>query len=239
MKKKLILTISISAIALVLGFGLYHTNASQQDPKLSFDDIKELVKQQYPGELTEIELEKDYNRVVYEVELEGNGKKYSIKLDGNTGEVLKMKEKQISQKTPVQQVEIEEHEDTQDTQIAQNNDSTNTKSNQSNKEVKKEKSEENSNHHENKSDDKEKHKSNHKEKHKSKEKKKVDKKAVISVAEATEIALKEFPGYVTEVELDEDDGRLIYEIEIKSGDKEAEFEIDAITGKILVIDIDD
>jgi len=62
---------------------------------------------------------------------------------------------------------------------------------------------------------------------------------VIDKDEALEIALAEFPGEVDSIELDEEDGRLIYEIEIESGDEEAEFEIDAMTGEIIVIEIDD
>ena len=62
---------------------------------------------------------------------------------------------------------------------------------------------------------------------------------VIDINEAVNIALNEFKGTVTDVELDEDDGRLIYEIEMESGEEEAEIEIDAYTGAILVIEIDD
>ncbi|MEC5424680.1 PepSY domain-containing protein [Virgibacillus sp. C22-A2] len=56
--------------------------------------------------------------------------------------------------------------------------------------------------------------------------------------EAEEIALNSFSGTITEVELDEDDGRLIYEIEIENGNEEAEIDIDAYTGEILVLSID-
>lgn len=55
----------------------------------------------------------------------------------------------------------------------------------------------------------------------------------ISEDDAVNIALKKFAGNVVAVELDEDDGRYVYEIEIISGGKEAEFEIDAKTGKWL------
>ena len=61
----------------------------------------------------------------------------------------------------------------------------------------------------------------------------------ISVEEAIEIALEEFSGKVEEAEFDEDDGRYLYEIEIENGDKEAEFEIDAVTGEIIDMEIDD
>lgn len=62
--------------------------------------------------------------------------------------------------------------------------------------------------------------------------------SVIGSEEAQRIALNEFEGTVTSLELDEEDGRFIYEVEIERGDHEAEIEIDAYTGEILVISID-
>lgn len=43
---------------------------------------------------------------------------------------------------------------------------------------------------------------------------------------------------VKEIELDRDDGRLVYEIEFYSSNKEYDYEIDAHTGKILKMDYD-
>ncbi|MFD1415184.1 PepSY domain-containing protein [Oceanobacillus jeddahense] len=65
--------------------------------------------------------------------------------------------------------------------------------------------------------------------------------AVISHEEAMEIARNEFPGEVTDLEMDSDDDILVYEIEIVNGEDEATIEINAYTGNIvsLEIDIDD
>ncbi len=71
------------------------------------------------------------------------------------------------------------------------------------------------------------------------EKKKTDPKTVISPQKAGEIALKEFSGEIDEIELEEEDGRLIYEVEIERDDLEAEIEIDAYTGEIIVIEIEE
>lgn len=62
---------------------------------------------------------------------------------------------------------------------------------------------------------------------------------IISTNKAIEIALQKQAGQVTEVELDEDDGKLIYEIEIETKKGEVEIEIDAKTGKILKVEFDD
>lgn len=199
MRKKVILVIGILVVASVLGLGVYHSNATQNEPQLTMEDIKQLVKNQYPGEITELELDKDFNKAVYEVEVLGDGKEYDLKLDANSGEVLNIKEKLID---------------------------NNKVANDTKKQItinEKQAKEENKN----KSDEE-----------KSKSTKEEQKKTVIDINEATELALKEFSGQVTDVDLDEEDGRLIYEIEIKANEQEAEIEIDAYTGEILVMEID-
>lgn len=62
---------------------------------------------------------------------------------------------------------------------------------------------------------------------------------VLSIEEAKQIALTEFEGKVTEIELDEDDGRLMYEVELKNETHEAEIELDARTGEIIELDIEE
>ncbi|MFD2627212.1 PepSY domain-containing protein [Oceanobacillus kapialis] len=62
---------------------------------------------------------------------------------------------------------------------------------------------------------------------------------LMSEKEIIAIAKKKFDGDVRSVEIDEDDGRTVYEIELSKGKKtEADFEIDAITGEILEMNID-
>ncbi|MER2046829.1 MAG: PepSY domain-containing protein [Solibacillus sp.] len=65
--------------------------------------------------------------------------------------------------------------------------------------------------------------------------------AVITEKQAIEIAQAKAKGTVTDLELDEDDNRLIYEIEIRNGKMEYDFEIDAKTGDIIKYeeDLDD
>ncbi|MFJ8066659.1 PepSY domain-containing protein [Psychrobacillus sp. NPDC096426] len=64
-------------------------------------------------------------------------------------------------------------------------------------------------------------------------------KPFITEKEAIAIAKKQVNGEVIEVELDEDDNRYEYEIEIRTKKAEAEITIDATTGKVLEIDLDD
>ncbi|KIL53534.1 hypothetical protein KP77_05100 [Jeotgalibacillus alimentarius] len=63
----------------------------------------------------------------------------------------------------------------------------------------------------------------------------------ITQEEAVEIALAEVSGTLESVELDDDDGRAMYEVEINTDsgdDDDAEFDIDAVTGEILEMDMD-
>ncbi|HEY4601000.1 MAG TPA: PepSY domain-containing protein [Cerasibacillus sp.] len=197
MNKKMMITVSAAVIALILGVGIYQSNASQDEPKLSSDDIKALVTEQYPGEITELELEKENNKVVYEVEVKTNDKEYDLKLDGNTGEVLKLKEKCMTTRTDKPKNESVK---------------------QKQKEINKAKPQQ---------------------QQPKQQQKRERKRTIIDHSEAADIALKEFPGEVESIELDEDDGQLIYEVEVKNGHQEADIEIDACTGEILLIDLDD
>ena len=60
-------------------------------------------------------------------------------------------------------------------------------------------------------------------------------KGNITQEEAIAIALKESPGTVTKAELDDDNE---YEIEIQDGNKEFDYEIDAVSGEIRERDTD-
>ncbi|MBP2079831.1 PepSY domain-containing protein [Oceanobacillus polygoni] len=176
MKKKLGIAIGTVTAAAVIGMGVYHSDAAQANPTLSSEEISDLIQNQYPGTVSELEVDKKGDKAVYEVEIQSDGVEYELKLDGDTGEVLNEKHKETNA----------------------------SKKNESEGTAEQDKSLEN----------------------------------LIGDQQAREIALKEFDGTIKEFELDEDDGRFVYELEIINGDKEAEFEIDALTGEILEMEID-
>lgn len=64
------------------------------------------------------------------------------------------------------------------------------------------------------------------------------KKAMLTKDQAIAIAMKQAKGTVTDFELDDDDDRKVYEIEIEDGTYEYEFKIDAFTGEILEFEKD-
>ena len=210
MKKKITIIAGAIAVATVLGLGIYKSDASQADPKLNYDEVTNLISTQYPGTITEMELEKRNNRAIYEIEIVNDGMEYELKVDGNSGEIIKLKEKRIAAKqndnAKKETIDLKEKDQKQAPEKdgqEKTTDKTKIDKKQSN----------------------------------SKDQK--PSKTVLDAKEAISIAQKEFSGTVTDVELDEEDGRLIYEIEIKANGQEAEFEIDAMTGEIIVIEIDD
>ena len=66
------------------------------------------------------------------------------------------------------------------------------------------------------------------------------KEAKISAKESTTIALKEVKGQVTDTELEDEDGTVVYGVEITDDQgKKHDVKIDAKTGKVLKVDVDD
>lgn len=63
-------------------------------------------------------------------------------------------------------------------------------------------------------------------------------KSLISEEQAIAIAKENSDGEVTELELDSDDGQYEYEVDIQTSKGEYEITIDAITGKVLVLELD-
>ena len=59
------------------------------------------------------------------------------------------------------------------------------------------------------------------------------KTAALSQQQAIDIALAKAAGTVTDVELDDDDNELVYEIEIRNGNMEYDFKIDANSGAVI------
>jgi len=224
-KVGIILGVMISAI--VLGFGINHSNASQAEPQLSSEEIKEIVSNEYPGEIIDLTLSEKENEAVYTVNVDANETVYELEMDGNTGEVLELRETPITNKD---QFVIDE-----DKEKGQNKDENKNKTKAEEKEKKKTSDRQKPAAKETESKKPSKQKTVKKEQER---KETEEKSTAISIDEAVDIALSKFTGQVTEVEVEEEDGRLIYEVEIESGEEEAEIEIDAHTGEVIVIEID-
>jgi|SRR5690625_4405525 len=232
--KKLLIIVGAFVLVIASGVGIYQTNASNQSPKLSIDDVKNQVIAQYPGEITEIELDREHNREIYEIELVYEGMEYEFKIDANNGEVIKLKEKPLrvdnerkdDEKKGGQEKLVVIEKDPIDDQGKQTDTNKINNRDQNNQSKKSTETNDKQEQQQKGQDDKSTSKNNHE-------------KTVISMEKAIQIALSEFPGKVHEAELDRDDGRLIYEIEIKGNGEEADFDIDAYTGEIISIEIEE
>ena len=213
---------------------------------LSVEELFDIVLAEVDGTIEEIELEAyDKDHVYFEVEVKQKGKEYKLYVDAYSGKVLDKKldddddekhqaKKENSedqstsenneQKQPSKQVTVETKTD----QTKANNDVKNeTKKEETTKKVEQNKQTTETN------------KESSKKKEATQNKKSKDNE-IISTEEAIEIALNMANGKVIEVELDKDDGRLEYEVEIDlPNGKEAEIEIDAYTGKVLEFELDD
>lgn len=66
-----------------------------------------------------------------------------------------------------------------------------------------------------------------------------NKQNIISSKKAIEIAEKAVNGKVIEMDKDEDDGRLIYEFELKTNKGKVDLDLDAVTGNVLNVEYDD
>lgn len=206
MKKKLLVAVGIIIGIGVLTFSFLQTSSSSNEPSLTNTEIKNLVSEQYPGEIAEPELKIDANQPVYEIDVTDDQTVYGLKLDGHSGEVLNIVKKEVKKKPATAKKPKKEKE-------------VSEKPKEPSKEPKEE----------------EKPKEEPKEQAKEKE----VPKTVLSVEEVSKIALQQFSGEIDEIELDEENGRLIYEIEIERGEQEAEIEIDAYTGEVIVIEIEE
>lgn len=61
----------------------------------------------------------------------------------------------------------------------------------------------------------------------------------LSIAQVSEIALGAQAGTIEEIELENEDGKAVFEVEIKTETGEVEVMIDAATGEVLAMEQDD
>ncbi|MHA6253030.1 PepSY domain-containing protein [Oceanobacillus sp. CAU 1775] len=197
MKKKILATTGVLAISAVIGLSVYASNADSNESlfkevqennaseavvekttsevadnknseKLTNEEARQIALAEYPGFVTEFELDYDDGRLLYEMEIKGENVKHEFEMDVETGEIIKYEEERKSDGKYSAIMEAD----------------------------------------------------------------------LITMEEAEAIALNEFSGMIKEIELDRDDNRWEYEIKVKDGNKDAEFEIDATTGEIIEFEIE-
>src|SRR5699024_4281450 len=92
MKKKIVAVTGALALVGTLGVGMYQSDASQAKPEMNQDEVVSLISSEYPGTITEFELEKEDGRAIYEIEIQHEGDEYELEVDANSGEILKSEE---------------------------------------------------------------------------------------------------------------------------------------------------
>ncbi|HLQ70235.1 MAG TPA: PepSY domain-containing protein [Bacillota bacterium] len=253
MKKKIGLIVGIAFSVCVLGLGIYHSSATGAPSEMTKAEIKDMINDQYPGEIASIEKQRD--EMAYEIKLENETKGYTLKVDAKTGEILKIDESTIAKADELDSDENKEQ--TKEKADSEKKDKENSSASKKKTDEKKEQndendtnnskdisetskgsttdeSEENTNNDTDKKSDSSSNENTNKESG-SKSEKKSDKKAVIDIKKAVDIALKEYSGTIVEIELDTENGQLAYEVEIVSGNQKAGIDINAYTGEIILI----
>ncbi|MRG87332.1 PepSY domain-containing protein [Salinibacillus xinjiangensis] len=265
MKKKVLASIIGIVVAFGVGMGIYQMSGSSSAATLSVEEAKELAQSQFPGEVVEVEFEKRGNKAVYEMEIKGDGHEYELVLDGETGEVLRLEEKELTNtkltaehKTEVtsenkketdtssaksntdvkseSKVETEtEHDDSSSSKNSNSKDDDTDNTNQPKQEKKNHEDDDKKASSNNDDDNDDKNGDSKEEVVHFTEPKKGKLPIIQSQAIAIAKAKLNFEAKVVEIELNDDDERLYYDIEMEGPNHEAEIEVDAYTGNIISI----
>lgn len=212
MKKGIIVGTALVGIAggFILAQGTLFSSAEVQ---IKASEAKKIALEAYDGKVVDFEFDQDDRVPHYDFDIKNGNEKAEVTVDAISGAVT-IKEVEAAKNTVVEKVEDTAGAVKSDTQIAINN-ATNKVANSTG--VVEKNSE------------------------KVNEPVKETSKAVqaqISKAEAINIAYTVAKGTVIKTELDTDDGRTTYEIELRDGNIEYDVEIDATTGKILTFEQD-
>src|SRR5690625_4773335 len=283
--RKLMITFGVIISISILITGLFYSNYAQSEPSLTENEVKDIVSDQYPGKITDLNLKNINNQSVYEVLVTHENSKYNIKIDRHSGEILDIIRKSVAVKennnkeAPKKDIKKQTDKQTNNTPPKTEENPKQSKKQEKNKQVKnkketaikkkntppkkeenpkqskkKEKNEQVKNEKETAVKEEkreEEHEANvpkeqpktaekPKEENKSTPKESTDtKETVLSISEVSNIALSHFSGSIDDVELEDEDGRLYYEVEIERDEQEAEMKIDAYTGEVIVIEIEE
>ncbi|MBD1383554.1 PepSY domain-containing protein [Metabacillus arenae] len=229
MRKKALWMIGIAALVLVIIFGTRQFVIGNNHSLLTEEKINKIVKEKYPGELLSSELTNAKGSKHYKVIVKGKNGTYVVLADANTGEIQQLN--QVEKKDPAESKPEENLLTKEEAEKMASKDGT-VKSTEFNKEkqlysvtVENEKTQSiiEINARTRKVENK---------KEITKTEEQAEPKTQISEKEAKNIALKKMNGTVTDIELNDDDGVLVYEVEMETDKEEAIIFINAFTGEI-------
>lgn len=201
--------IPVLAGGLVIG-GVAFAVSAEKGETISIDAVETKAIEAVGGQVKEVELDRELSGDEYEVEVESNGVEYDLNLDAVTGEVKK--------------TEVDDRDDDRVKAAAVPTAQVATSTN--------DQDDDRDDRGENRSDDRD----DDRDDDGDDKRVQASNTKLLTQDEAIAIAMKSAKGKVTEITLDEDDDRFVYEIEIRDGQMEYDFEIDAVTGAVLEFD---
>ena len=228
---------TIKAVASILGglivfgvaFLIFQSSPSTTEATMTRQEAEKIAQDQFQGEVVSVEF--DDGR--YEIEIETADAHYELKIDAETGKIVKLEEdrsrQQVAQKSEVEETKTDDLDTVDQTADLDDADDVNEKDKKEEPKVEK------------KVEQKEEPK---KVVVKTEEKQtnkpateKPSKNVILTSGEASKIAHNQVAnGTIIKIELDSDDGQRYYEIEMHTDDQEVEIEIDAYTGKVIMIE---
>lgn len=228
------------AVVLVIAFviGIMQSNPANSAPRLNEGAVKSLVLEQYPGEVKQVKQSQSKKDAIYTVDLTFEGKDYAVQVDGNAGNIIHVKE--LSPQVAMgdgSDAHKDMLEKAEDKQPANDKKPDSNKEKPQKEEPKKDETVKKDNP---KKSEEEKPKETNKNKDKQPGKKTESNQSstILSEIEAIQIAQKEFPGVVLEIEREKNNGRTIFEIKLVANGEKAELELDAMSGKIDAIQVE-
>lgn len=206
---------TIKAVVSILGglivfgvaFFIFQSSPSTSEATMTRQEAERIAQDQFQGEVVSVEL--DDGR--YEIEIETEDARYQLEIDAETGRIIKLEEgksrEQVAQKPEIEGTNPDEIGE----QATAEFDDQEVEIKQEKPKAEKNQSNQTTN--------------------------KPSENVIISLDDASKIAHEQVPNAtIIEIELDSDDGQRYYEIEMHTDDQEVEIEIDAYTGKVIMIE---
>lgn len=206
---------TIKAVVSILGglivfgvaFFIFQSSPSTSEATMTRQEAERIAQDQFQGEVVSVEL--DDGR--YEIEIETEDARYQLEIDAETGRIIKLEEgksrEQVAQKPEIEGTNPDEIGEEATAEF----DDQEVEIKQEKPQAEKNQSNQTTN--------------------------KPSENVIISLDDASKIAHEQVPNAtIIEIELDSDDGQRYYEIEMHTDDQEVEIEIDAYTGKVIMIE---
>ena len=257
--KKLSLALVIIMGLILIGFGIYQITGKGSGEELTADEIKELVSKEYPGEIVKLEYEKDDGEGIYEVEVIDADVKYEIELLAATGEIIKSSEEKLKLESTNRKIEdrsghkpshkksesqrtravydpekmcqaVEKADESYGGQVVEVEYETHSGESVYDVKLKDETKLSIITYNSELEVVNERDKAIKSHKYED---------AKVSFCEVINLATDEAQGMIEEVDLDHENGKLVYEIKVENGNKETDLVIDAMTKEIISLERDD